>query len=145
VFLPKLGQNGKVMTLPDNDGNMRVQVGSLTVTVNRRDVTLKSGAVLVDKEPPRKRTGTIVLASAPTGLSCDLRGMLGHEAVAEADKYLDQAFGAQMKSVTLVHGAGSGALRNAIRDFLKDHPCVKSYRQGGPTEGGDGVTVVEFV
>jgi DNA mismatch repair protein MutS2 len=82
--------------------------------------------------------------SAPAGLSCDLRGMLAHEATAEADKYLDQAFGAQMKTVTLVHGAGSGALRNAIRESLRDNPVVKSFRQGGPTEGGDGVTVVEL-
>lgn len=144
VFLPKLGQSGKVVTLPDGDGNMRVQVGALAVTVNRRDITLKSGAVLVDKADKPKKTGTIVLASAPSGLSCDLRGLMAHEAIAEADKYLDSAYGSQMKSVTLVHGAGSGALRNAIRDWLRENPVVEDFRPGKPMEGGDGVTVVTF-
>ena len=143
VFVPKLGQNGKVVTLPDDDGNLFVQVGILKVAVNRRDLQLKSGAQIVEsKEPVRKKVGTIVLPSGPSGMSCDLRGMLAHEAVAEADKYLDQAYGAQLKEVTLVHGAGTGALRNAIRDFLKESPVVKSFRAGGPMDGGDGVTVV---
>lgn len=143
VFLPKLGQNGKVMTLPDNDGNLSVQVGILTVTVNRRDLTLKSGAQLVDEVKPQpRRTGTIVLPSAPPGLSCDLRGLLVHEAIAEADKYLDQAYGGQLKTATLIHGAGTGALRNGLRDWLKDNPVVASFRPGEAVEGGDGVTVV---
>ena len=144
VFVPKLGQNGQVVTLPDSDGNLNVRVGILNMKVNRKDITLKNGAVLVDKKDAPRKTGTIVLHSAPAGLSCDLRGMLAHEAVAEADKYLDQAYGSHLKSVTLVHGAGSGALRNAIREFLRESPVVASFRQGGPTEGGDGVTVVEL-
>ena len=142
--MPKLGQNGQVVTLPDSDGNLNVRVGILNMKVNRKDITLKNGAVLVDKKDAPRKTGTIVLHSAPAGLSCDLRGMLAHEAVAEADKYLDQAYGSHLKSVTLVHGAGSGALRNAIREFLRESPVVASFRQGGPTEGGDGVTVVEL-
>jgi DNA mismatch repair protein MutS2 len=93
---------------------------------------------------PKQRSGTIVLHSQPGGMSCDLRGMLSHEAIAEADRYLDQSYGAALKRVTLVHGAGSGALRNAVREYLKDNPVVASFRQGGPTEGGDGVTVVEL-
>ena len=144
VFVPKLGQNGKVLTLPDGDGDLRVQVGILTVTVNRRDLSLRSGAQLVDTPPPPKKTGTIVIPSAPAGMSLDLRGMMQHEAVPEADKYLDQAYGAQYKSVTLIHGAGTGALRNAIRAWLKENPVVSSFRPGEPMEGGDGVTVVNL-
>ncbi|MFP5500905.1 MAG: endonuclease MutS2, partial [Candidatus Sericytochromatia bacterium] len=145
VFLPRLGQNGKVVTLPDADGNMAVQVGILKVTVNRRDLKLKSGAELVEKaEPARKRTGTIVLPTAPTGMSCDLRGLQAHEAIAEADQYLDRAYGASLKRVTLIHGAGTGALRNALRAWLRENAVVKSFHPGGPSEGGDGVTVVEF-
>jgi DNA mismatch repair protein MutS2 len=143
VFLPKLSQSGKVLTMPDDDGNLSVQVGILKVSVNRRDIQLKSGAQISEaKEPMRKRSGTIVLPSGPSGMSCDLRGMLAHEAIAEADKYLDQAYGAQLKEVTLVHGAGTGALRNAIRDYLKENPVVRSFRAGGPMDGGDGVTLV---
>ncbi|MDB5098805.1 MAG: recombination and strand exchange inhibitor protein [Cyanobacteria bacterium RYN_339] len=143
VFLPKLGQPGKVMSLPDRDGNLGVQVGILTVTVNRRDLTLKSGAQLVDKAQPQlRRTGTIVMPSVLPGLSCDLRGLMVHEALGEADQYLDQAYGAQFKTAMLIHGAGTGALRNALREWLKVNPVVASFRPGEAVEGGDGVTVV---
>jgi DNA mismatch repair protein MutS2 len=140
--VPKLGQNGKVVALPNGDGDMKVQVGILTVTVNRRDLTLRSGAALVDTKPAPKRTGTIVIPVTDVGLSCDLRGLMQHEAVPDADLYLDRAYGANLKTVTLIHGAGSGALRNAIREWLKDHPIVASFKAGAPMEGGDGVTVV---
>lgn len=140
VFVPKLNQNGRVLTLPDAEGNVAVQVGILKVTVNRRELTLKNGAQLV--EAPRKRTGTIVLPSAPAGLSCDLRGLQSHEAIAEADKYLDQAYGAQLKEVTLIHGAGTGALRDALRSWLRENPVVAAQRPGEAVEGGDGVTIV---
>jgi DNA mismatch repair protein MutS2 len=145
VFVTKLGQNGKVMSLPDMDGNLGVQVGILTVTVNRRDLSLKSGAVLVDKAVPAPRkTGTIVMPTLSPGLSCDLRGLMVHEALAEADLYLDQAYGAQLKTATLIHGAGTGALRNGLREWLKENPVVASFRPGEAVEGGDGVTVVTF-
>lgn len=142
VFVPKLNQNGKVLTMPSGDGDMKVQVGIMTVTVNRRDLTLKSGAQLVDTPPPPKRTGTIVIPTTMPGLSCDLRGLMAHEAVPEADKYLDRAYGANLKTVTLIHGAGSGALRNAIREWLRESTVVDSFKPGAPMEGGDGVTVV---
>lgn len=142
VFVPKLGQSGKVVTMPNADGDMKVQVGILTVSVNRKELTLKSGAQLVDTPPPPKKTGTIVIPTAAPGLSFDLRGMMQHEAVPEADRYLDQAFSSHLKTVTLIHGAGTGALRNAIRAMLKENPAVASFRPGAPMEGGDGVTVV---
>jgi DNA mismatch repair protein MutS2 len=142
VFVTKLGQNGKVISLPNGDGDLKVQVGILTVTVNRRDLALKSGAQLVDTPPPPKKTGTIVIPDASPGMSLDLRGMMQHEAVPEADRYLDQALRSHLKEVTLIHGSGTGALRNAIRAFLKENPAVQSFRPGAPMEGGDGVTVV---
>lgn len=142
VLVAKLGQSGKVLTLPDADGNLKVQVGILTVTVHRRDLSLKSGAQLVDTPPPPRRTGTIVIPAEPAGLSLDMRGLMQHEAVPAADRYLDQALRSQLREVTLIHGAGSGALRNALRAWLKDNPAVASFRPGGPSEGGDGVTRV---
>ncbi|MEB3328259.1 MAG: Smr/MutS family protein, partial [Candidatus Sericytochromatia bacterium] len=143
VHVPKLGQSGKVLTLPDADGNMRVQVGILTVTVNRRDLATPAGADLTGEAPPApRRSGTIVIPDVAPGLSCDLRGLMQHEAIPEADRYLDQALRGHLKEVTLIHGAGTGALRNALRAWLKDQPGVASFRPGGPLEGGDGVTVV---
>jgi DNA mismatch repair protein MutS2 len=142
VWVAKLGQNAKVLELPDPDGNLKVQVGVLTVTCHRKDLTLKSGAELVDTPPPPRRTGTIIIPAAATRTECDLRGLMQHEAIPEADLYLDQALRAHFREVTLIHGAGSGALRQAIRAWLKTHPGVAEFRPGGPLEGGDGVTRV---
>ncbi|MEB3284466.1 MAG: endonuclease MutS2 [Candidatus Sericytochromatia bacterium] len=142
VWVAKLGQSAKVLELPDSDGNLKVQVGVLTVTCHRKDLTLKSGAELVDTPPPPRRTGTIIIPSAATATECDLRGLMQHEAIPAADIYLDQALRAHLREVTLIHGAGSGALRQAIRAWLKTRPGVAEFRPGGPLEGGDGVTRV---
>jgi len=66
------------------------------------------------------------------------------EAIPILDKYLDEAFVAGLRRVTIVHGKGTGALRKAVHDFLKTHPHVKSYRLGGKGEGETGATIVEL-
>jgi len=75
----------------------------------------------------------------------DMRGMRVEEALAEVEKYLDDACVAGLPVVTLVHGKGTGALRAAVRQMLKNHRRVKTFRLGEQGEGGSGVTVVELV
>ena len=74
----------------------------------------------------------------------DLRGMESLEAVLAAERYLDSAVMANMKTVTIIHGKGTGALREAIQQMLKRNKLVKSYRLGRFGEGEAGVTVVEL-
>ena len=74
-----------------------------------------------------------------------LRRLILDEALLRLDQYLDDAFIAGLVSVRVVHGKGSGMLRTAVRQFLSKHPLVQSFRPGGRTEGGDGVTMVELV
>ena len=72
----------------------------------------------------------------------DLRGLRAHEAVAMAEQFLDRTLGAGRKVAFLIHGHGTGALRDAVRDALRSSHYVARSRPGGPGEGGDGVTVV---
>jgi DNA mismatch repair protein MutS2 len=74
-------------------------------------------------------------------MELDLRGRRVEEIHPELDKYLDDAFLAGLPYVRIVHGKGTGVLRIAVRQQLKEHPLVKSYRQGEQGEGGSGVTV----
>ena len=74
----------------------------------------------------------------------DLHALTTDEAIMRLDRYLHDAFRSGYYTVTIVHGKGTGILRNAVRQYLEGHPLVKSYRWGEPREGGIGVTVVEL-
>ena len=73
-----------------------------------------------------------------------LRHLTVDEAMIKLDKYLNDAFMADLYRVKVIHGKGTGTIRQAARNYLAQHPLVKSYRAGGYGEGGDGVTIVEL-
>jgi DNA mismatch repair protein MutS2 len=83
-------------------------------------------------------------ATPPVSLELDLRGKRAHEIEATLDSYLNDASLAGLGQVRIIHGFGTGAVRNIVREFLTVHPLVSSFRPGGKDEGGDGVTVAEF-
>ncbi len=72
----------------------------------------------------------------------DVRGLMLEEAISVVDKFLDDCYLSSLHEVTIIHGKGTGVLRAGIGDFLRHHPCVKSYRPGRYGEGEAGVTVV---
>jgi len=74
----------------------------------------------------------------------DLRGMFGDEAIAQVERFLDDAIVAGLHRVDIIHGKGTGALRKRITEFLKTYPHIKAFRLGEWNEGGAGVTVVEL-
>ncbi|HLY25317.1 MAG TPA: Smr/MutS family protein, partial [Aggregatilineales bacterium] len=90
-----------------------------------------------DREPAAPR------APSP-GLELDLRGTRVEDAVGQVDNYLDAAYMAGLPFVRIIHGKGTGALRQAIREALHGHPLVNSFERGDDKEGGDGVTVVQL-
>lgn len=141
VFVPSLNQKVIVLSKPDNKGEVQVQAGIMKINVKLKDLRSSKG---VSKEEKKiaKREAKLNLRSVPS--SVDLRGMDSMEAVYTVDKYLDDAYMGGLAEVSIIHGKGTGVLRNAINDMLKRHSHVKRYRLGEYGEGGTGVTVVEL-
>ncbi|MDU2672521.1 MAG: endonuclease MutS2 [Clostridium sp.] len=140
AFLPSLNQRVIVISMPDNKGEVQVEAGIMKINVKLKD--LRKVEVTPAKKEKKKRELKLNLKSVESRI--DLRGMDAEEACYRIDKYLDEAYMANLGEVTVVHGKGTGVLRKAINDMLKRHPHVKSYRLGVYGEGGDGVTIVEL-
>lgn len=138
AFLPSLNQRVVIVTMPDNKGEVQVEAGIMKINVKLKDLR-KVNDEPVKKEKKRREV-KLNLKSVDNRI--DLRGMDAEEACFRTDKYLDEAYMANLGEVTVVHGKGTGILRKAINDMLKKHPHVKSYRLGVYGEGGDGVTIV---
>ena len=139
VFLPSLNQKVVVVSKIDNKGEVQVQAGIMKIYVKVKDLRT-SKLSQEEKKEIKRREVNLNLKSVPT--SVDLRGMDAEEAVYNTDKYLDDAYRAGLSEVTVVHGKGTGILRQAINDMLKKHPHSAGYRLGNYGEGGTGVTMV---
>ncbi len=142
VKIVNLDQKGNVLTLPDEEGNLMVQVGIMKVNANVNSLK----AIAEEKEKPKGR-GNIRAASKKAmevSAQIDLRGQTLDEALMNVDKYLDDAYLGILPQVTIIHGKGTGILRAGIMQMLKSHSHVKSYRSGGFGEGGIGATIVEI-
>jgi DNA mismatch repair protein MutS2 len=139
VWIAGLGTTGEVTGL-DGD-SAEVQIGSFGVRVQRSELERRAPA---KRDEPRQPG---VLAGPPPSprVELDLRGQRVEEILPQVDKYLDDAFLAGMPFVRIIHGKGTGALRKAVRDQLRGHPLVKSYRAGKEGEGDTGVTVAYLV
>lgn len=141
-----LGLKGTVSSLPNAKGDLFVQMGILRSQVNIKDLEL-----LYDDEETTTKTlsktgsGKIKMSKSSTiRPEINLIGKTVDEALPVLEKYLDDAYLSHLPQVTVIHGRGTGALKNAIHTFLKKTSYVKSYRLGAFGEGGEGVTVVEF-
>ena len=140
AFLPSLNQTVVIISMPDNRGDVQVEAGIMKINVKLKD--LRKTKVTKQEKVKKKREVKLNLTNIESRV--DLRGMDSEEACYKTDKYLDDAYRANLGEVTIVHGKGTGVLRNAITIMLKRHPHVKSFRLGVYGEGGDGVTIVEL-
>ena len=140
-----LDQNGEIMSLPDDKGNMTVQMGILKATVNIKDIMLIDD-VKKQKPSPKQRNYSSMYQAKAMNMSTtiNVRGQNLDDAVMNVDKYLDDAFMAGLKEVTVIHGRGEGILRTGLQQMMKRHKHVKAYRKGAYNEGGDGVTIVQL-
>lgn len=146
VKLLSMGLTGTVSTLPDSKGNLFVQCGIMRSQTNVSDLAYEDAAKEDHNTPYKKTTSGSMKLSKSMHISAELNllGKTVDEAVAELDKYLDDAYLSHLPSVRIVHGKGTGALRNAVHQQLKRIKYVKSYRLGEYGEGDAGVTIVTF-
>lgn len=144
VHVLSLNLTGTVATLPNAKGELYVQMGALRTQVSLNDIEPAEQ----EKEPEKKartETGKIKMSkSMSISPECNLIGMRVDEALPVLEKYLDDAYLAHLPQVTIIHGRGTGALRDAVHQYLKRQRYVKSYRIGAFGEGDHGVTIVEF-
>ena len=144
-MIVSLGYKGTVTSLPNDKGDLTVQTGIFNSRVNIRDLELIDEEVITG--PNLKKTGSgKIKMSKSFNISTEINviGKTVDEALSIVDKYLDDAYLAHLPQVTIIHGRGTGALRNAIASHLKRTKYVKSFRAGAFGEGDQGVTVVEF-
>jgi len=135
---------GTVATLPNAKGELYVQIGALRTQASIKDIA-PAEAVQEPEKKARTEVGKIKMSkSMSVSPECNLIGKRVDEALPILEKYLDDAYLAHLPQVTIIHGRGTGALRDAVHQYLKRLRYVKSYRVGGFGEGDHGVTIVEF-
>ena len=146
VKVHSLNLTGTVSSLPDAKGNMWIQMGILRSQIHISDLEIiEEPMTMTEKQRQRTSTSKMKMGkSMSVSPEINLLGKTVDEALAELDKYLDDAYLAHLSPVRIVHGKGTGALRTGIHNYLKRLKYVKSYRLGAFGEGDAGVTIVEF-
>ncbi len=144
VFLVAYHQEGEVTAISEKDGKVTVQAGILKAKVALKDLRLLEEGQRVKVKEPRPEARLRATIRADFHPEVDVRGMIGDDAWFIVDKYLDDAIMAGVRTVRIIHGKGTGALRKAIAQYLRGDRRVASHRMGAYGEGDAGVTVVEL-
>lgn len=145
LILKEIHQPVIVLSLPDKNGNIFVQMGNIKTKIK------KNKLAPYDKSFEKKSSGytpsnftSFELKRTNLSNRLDLRGYRVEDALDDLEIYLDQASLANLSPVTVIHGHGTGALKSAIRDFLSTSPYVAKFRPGEDSEGGDGVSIIDI-
>ena len=148
VLIAESNRNGVVVNPPDNKGQCFVQVGIMKTKIDVKKLRLIEEKNT--KKNNNKKSNGISTKGVENRMTrkvqseLDIRGYASDDGIYETDNFLDDAVLSGLSLVTIIHGKGTGVLKNAVRNHLKRHPHVKSFRKGVYGEGEDGVTVVEL-
>jgi len=145
VFVTTLNKKGIVSGNPDKNGVVFIQIGVMRTKVNIENLRLIEKQDTKDKKS-RGSVSKKAISKVDRSISmeCDIRGRASDEGVYEMDAFIDNAVMSGLKTVTVIHGKGTGVLRKAVHNRLRNHPLVKNFRVGIYGEGEDGVTIVEL-
>ncbi|MBF1177072.1 MAG: endonuclease MutS2 [[Eubacterium] sulci] len=146
VKLLTIGQNGTILSLPDEKGNLMINIGALKVKARLQDLMLINEGK--DRKPQAKSSskyGSLLRSkSSSVSASINVRGKNLDDALADVEKYLDDVYMAGLDMVSIIHGRGGGILKDGIRQMLKRKKYVDSYGAASYNDGGEGVTVVRM-
>jgi DNA mismatch repair protein MutS2 len=145
VLVRSVGLSGEVLSLDAEEGTAEVQVGGFRMQADLAELRRETKSERKTKaEPQRAEPQRSSLPPAPdVGMTFDMRGWRAAEVADKLERYLNDAYLAGLPYVRLIHGKGTGALRQIVRDTLNGHPLVASFGGGGP-DGGEGVTVARL-
>ena len=139
VYLRDIGLQASVLSVDEEAREVEVQAGQLKLRIGLENVEKTA-----ETKPARAKGGTVTAATKVISTELDLRGKRADEVEVALDIYLNDAALANLSEVRIIHGIGTGTVRQIVRDFLAAHPLVKSFRTGKHDEGGDGATVVSL-
>jgi DNA mismatch repair protein MutS2 len=143
VWVPSLQASGDVLAIHPRSDEADVQLGNFRIRLPLKRLELRQKAMREERPEPVRVHGASDHPSP--GMELDLRGRRVEESLSQVERYLNEAYLARLPWVRIIHGKGTGALRDAIREDLKHNDLVTEARAGGPGEGGDGVTVVKLI
>ncbi|MEI7026038.1 endonuclease MutS2 [Paenibacillus sp. y28] len=143
VRVLSLGQKGHIVDFA-GEKEAVVQLGIMKMKVQRDDLERLGAAPDPVKQAQQLKASVKRTRDENVRMELDLRGSNVEEGISEVDRFLDEAFLANLGQVYIIHGKGTGVLRTGITEYLRRHKLVKSYRLGNYGEGGNGVTVVEI-
>ncbi|HGE70072.1 TPA: endonuclease MutS2 [Candidatus Poribacteria bacterium] len=145
VYIEKLRTSGILSSMPDSKDIVQVIAGNAKINIPLSEIMIKSNKG--EKKIEQAKTNAIKFQiSKQPNISniLDIRGFRAYEAIEKTDKFLDDAVIANLKTISIIHGLGTGALRKAISELLSEHPLVASFHSADKNEGGQGVTIVEL-
>jgi len=144
VMLKELNQEVTVLSLPDKNDNLFIQMGMIKTKVKKDKLAVFNKELAKKTTLPNYQKETFTLKKYNVSNTLDLRGKRVEEALDELEGYLDEASLANLSPVYVIHGHGTGALKSAVREFVSTSPYVAKSRVGEEAEGGDGVCVIEI-
>lgn len=144
VLVRSVNLQGEILSIDQAAGEAEVQVGGFRMTVDLRELQRVKGHDNTPKAQQAPAPARITSAPRDVSMQLDMRGMRAADIEALLDRYLNDAYLADLSEVRLVHGKGTGTLRKIVRDMLSSHPLIASYSGGVDGEGGEGVTVAKL-
>jgi DNA mismatch repair protein MutS2 len=145
VTVLRTGQEGTVIAVPPGRNELELQIGPFKTRVKVKDVRIAARAAELVEENGFTGGTRIQRSEGPApSLEFDMRGWRVDEVVHELERYINDAYMSNMPFVRIIHGKGTGALRQVVREELATNPLVSAFRPAEAREGGEGVTVAQL-